>query len=362
MTDQNKNINHYTAIDFERYYAGKMSPQEMHLLEKAALDDPFLEDALEGYRLSAAPVKDIEALQARLNSNKKDGKIIPLKQAWYSAPLWKVTAMVVLTAGLGWIIYNFSFSQKSSNEIAVADKTTTQLSEPATSAKEEKQSDTAVAAPTQNINIDIVSAAPGAGKKTPSNEVIRQSVQLKKDDGTIASLSNSKSDNTTLQTNTAEIDATAANAPAAVLESDTNNSVAIGYGTQKRVSVAQENRIVLEKTKQTEIQEVVIGKSKRDSNYQRHRVSFEEAEPVNGVSNYNDYVLQNLQPKNENQKKPAGEVKLSFEIDNNGQAVNINVEKSLCKDCDLEAIRILKDGPKWLSKNKNKKGKLTIRF
>jgi len=38
----------YTRGDLQRYLSGKMSAAEMHLLEKAALDDPFLADALEG--------------------------------------------------------------------------------------------------------------------------------------------------------------------------------------------------------------------------------------------------------------------------------------------------------------------------
>jgi hypothetical protein len=44
-----------------------------------------------------------------------------------------------------------------------------------------------------------------------------------------------------------------------------------------------------------------------------------------------------------------------------GEPVNIKVEKSLCAQCDDEAIRLLKQGPKW-KKKKNKKGKVTIRF
>ncbi len=34
--------------DIARYLSGKMSPSEMHALERKALDDPFLADALEG--------------------------------------------------------------------------------------------------------------------------------------------------------------------------------------------------------------------------------------------------------------------------------------------------------------------------
>ena len=52
---------------------------------------------------------------------------------------------------------------------------------------------------------------------------------------------------------------------------------------------------------------------------------------------------------------------LSFDVDDNGIPRNIRVEKSLCASCDEEAIRLLKEGPKW-EKKKNKKGKVKIRF
>ena len=60
-------------------------------------------------------------------------------------------------------------------------------------------------------------------------------------------------------------------------------------------------------------------------------------------------------------KTVSGEVQLSFDVNKEGQPVNIKVEKSLCQKCDEEAVRLLKDGPKW-KKKKNKKGKLTIKF
>jgi hypothetical protein len=39
----------YTAEDILEYLSGKLSPSEMHAMEKAALDDPFLAEAMEGY-------------------------------------------------------------------------------------------------------------------------------------------------------------------------------------------------------------------------------------------------------------------------------------------------------------------------
>jgi hypothetical protein len=48
MSSDNKNIN-YTAGDIELYLAGDLPAREMHAMEKAALDDPFLAEAMEGY-------------------------------------------------------------------------------------------------------------------------------------------------------------------------------------------------------------------------------------------------------------------------------------------------------------------------
>ncbi|MEJ7588572.1 MAG: hypothetical protein WKI04_13505 [Ferruginibacter sp.] len=39
----------YTAEDIERYFSGKLEPPAMHAIERAALDDPFLAEAMEGY-------------------------------------------------------------------------------------------------------------------------------------------------------------------------------------------------------------------------------------------------------------------------------------------------------------------------
>ena len=55
----------------------------------------------------------------------------------------------------------------------------------------------------------------------------------------------------------------------------------------------------------------------------------------------------------------TGVVEVSFEVDEMGNPVNIKVEKSLCDSCDKEAIRLVKDGPKWKRKAK-KKGRTMV--
>ncbi len=51
MLNDNTHIN-YSKADIEKYLQGKMSASEMHALEKAALQDPFLADAIEGFEIA----------------------------------------------------------------------------------------------------------------------------------------------------------------------------------------------------------------------------------------------------------------------------------------------------------------------
>ena len=62
-----KNIKTFTASDIQKYHNGLLSAKEMHEMEKAALDDPFLADALEGYAMPGVNVvSDIADLKNRL--------------------------------------------------------------------------------------------------------------------------------------------------------------------------------------------------------------------------------------------------------------------------------------------------------
>ena len=71
--EERKNIV-YTAVDLQRYHSGTMSEAEMHALEKAALDDPFLSEALEGYVFTTTAEKDIIELKNRLSEKEKNKK------------------------------------------------------------------------------------------------------------------------------------------------------------------------------------------------------------------------------------------------------------------------------------------------
>ena|SRR5690606_24183033 len=60
-------INKYTSVRIQYYLEGKLSPQEMYQLEREALDDPLLQDAIDGYReAERVDERRLSALQKRL--------------------------------------------------------------------------------------------------------------------------------------------------------------------------------------------------------------------------------------------------------------------------------------------------------
>jgi len=99
MADPSTHIN-YSFEDIQRYVQGKMPAAEMHAIEKAALQDPFLADAIEGFNeadLTTAR-QHLNEINAGLFREKQRSKIITFnnKTRWLN-----IAAMVLIIAGAG---------------------------------------------------------------------------------------------------------------------------------------------------------------------------------------------------------------------------------------------------------------------
>jgi hypothetical protein len=117
---ENKHTIIYGAEDIQQYLSGKLSPLQMNAMEKAALDDPFLAEAIEGYE--AMPAGEWEAALAAAKqqfAEKESGaKIIALpgrKNNWL-----KIAAAILLIGGTATLAY-LSFSKNETVQIAKAD-------------------------------------------------------------------------------------------------------------------------------------------------------------------------------------------------------------------------------------------------
>jgi len=93
LNDQSP-YNGFNSDDIRRYLSGQMSREEMHLLEKAALDDPFLADAIEGFeKLADTNIKaDLNELKQRLAEKTETTKDRGF--GW-----WRIAALFILVLG-----------------------------------------------------------------------------------------------------------------------------------------------------------------------------------------------------------------------------------------------------------------------
>ncbi len=171
MSSENKHIN-YSASDIEMYLTGKLSPLEMHALEKAALDDPFLSEAIEGYTgmKDTRWNKELTALRTQVAEKGAVAKVIPLHKASYNR--WKTVAAILILGGgiaLTYVLTADNVTEQDKTEIAQtiikpAGTDTITMTEPAVSV-------------TQSLN---PSASPSDVELKPNEEKNTQFATVKK--------------------------------------------------------------------------------------------------------------------------------------------------------------------------------------
>lgn len=146
----------------------------------------------------------------------------------------------------------------------------------------------------------------------------------------------------------------------------------IGYDpVEIRIDTSRTMLIAMNENKQALNEVVVVGygaKKNKKSTTTGNVVTVKEQakkeitpQPVIGKRSYQKYLKKNLvRPTDEKCKDIKGEVVLSFFVNGEGKPQNITVIHGLCEFADKEAIRLVKEGPKWTS------GKLparvTVRF
>ena len=116
MAEPSTHIN-YSFEDIQRYLKGKMSAAEMHDIEKAALQDPFLADALEGFHDAdlATAQQHLNEINASLIKEKKASKVV----AFNKRSQWlNVAALIIVLAGIGIAASYFFRSSNQQTKVA----------------------------------------------------------------------------------------------------------------------------------------------------------------------------------------------------------------------------------------------------
>jgi TonB family protein len=441
---EEKHIPNFTAADIEKYWNGRLTPSEMHTMEKAAMDDPFLADALEGYKTTMTPATDLDALRKKLDQRvSADTKVIPLKPGFK----WlRVAAAIVIIAGGGLLILQLVFREQDQSSIADVKKTAESRSQADTNATiinndaparaTSQAADTLTTSDHQKIlNKPTGKTANGAITTDTTKDLNNLPAPLNNQaaveralspDASVVSQAQKKDESLKPPVVTANYDSiryadkdftnAAREKKASVLfERDRSAGIDLANKYNYRVVDAQNKPVPFanvmnisdkvgtytdingrfnlvssdsilnvqikslgyvsdnyklsplnaqtgdlilkedenaKKQKLAQNRKVVNSLSKKDST--------EIEEPEVGWGFYNTYVANNIKiPDDVRKQNNNKDVELSFDINNAGRPVNIKVTKSSgCKACDDEAIRLLKEGPKW--KKKGKRSKTTI--
>lgn len=113
----------YSLEDIEKYLQGKMSAADMHELEKAALQDTFLSDAIEGYKGTSMQTayKHLEEIRRELTAGKKEIKVVPL-YSFRSVKWWQIAAALFMIATVTTITWKITNQDKKQGYIAVSPK------------------------------------------------------------------------------------------------------------------------------------------------------------------------------------------------------------------------------------------------
>jgi hypothetical protein len=117
MNADNSNNKPCTAKDIQNYLEGKLTPLQMNAMEKAALDDPFLAEAMEGYE--ALPTANWQssyvALQQNFQKQTSQAKVVALKKVNNN---WLKAAAAVLLIGTTIAISYTLYNKNDKGEIA----------------------------------------------------------------------------------------------------------------------------------------------------------------------------------------------------------------------------------------------------
>ena len=113
----------------------------------------------------------------------------------------------------------------------------------------------------------------------------------------------------------------------------------IGYEpVEIPVDTSRTMLIAMNEDKQTLDEVVVVGTKDK----------YQTPQPVIGKRKYKKYLEENLiRPDDDKCKDVKGEVILVFFVDKEGNPQNITIVHGLCESAAKEAVRLVKEGPKW---------------
>lgn len=376
MTDKRKPDRiEITPALIEQYLQGRLDGKTMHAIERQALDDPFLAEALEGFeKRDPGQSRHIKELKERLHAKLKNEKSNPEK-GWivrYRNLQMAAAAILLILIGISiffWTPQTTRINQMAYREdhsAAIPDTLPADTSSGASLAVEkgEKTPDTmnVLAHKThqkQSLtgSVTVMPASPALMAARTSGNRLEISISRKPDEDTLLvtgkvkdSASGKPLQGVTVRVGGTEkgtiSDASGHFKLTLPEKSDTLSFAYIGYETKHIVpcEAGQHLSVSLQSIHAGLNKLTVVGYGKKA----RKAFPKNEATPSGGFAAFRQYVKDSLRyPADAATHQIEGTVRLSFLVMPDSTIQDIQVTRSLGYGCDQEAIRLLREGPAW---------------
>jgi len=393
--------------DIERYRKGLLNSKERNALEKKAMNDLFLEDALEGSHLVSANEfsSDLNELANKIETDSSKNWVSPMR----------IAAGVLILIGVGFMFFWIDFSKPVTlvlKESALPTGTdsikTNKISDTSGSlmslnkAEKSKHKEETESSPTplqeklkatsKKNTLKALPIAKGMGiasvtenQPSPlaeSEVIVTRADDIKIDQPVMSSpvVANHLRDESSMNKRSKELSKKFTGQVVAedglpipgvnvivkdteigtVTDADGNFQIAtntmkpklvfsfIGMSTVETKPVGGTSDLKIEmKEYASQLSEVVVtGFSDRER--ESGEPVIKSALPVGGIPAYNTYLENKLRyPIEALENNIKGNVKIEFTISTSGVLSDFNILKGLGHGCDDEVIRLVKDGPKW---------------
>jgi hypothetical protein len=303
-------------LTIQQYLEGTLDKKLMHELEKRALEDPFLADALEGYAHSAASGHGLSLLQRQLHERiahqQENKKVFDL--SWQRLSVAAAAAVMFISAGvLFWMN-----SQLPDKKIAATHKQVEVNLAPVDTLAKDR---TFVA----NQAADAKEAKKVAFKasRSEARPSFKSKATARTDNNAAANVLTAKE--------------------AVVASNDVASIAAIQEEKAEAVEVANvaggvAKTTAARKAIDPKLNEVIVSRFSPTADY--------KATPADGWEVYRKYLRESV-AKASAKLKEEGIVIVGVKVDREGKINDLRIEKSLSAAADSLALQIIRSGPAW---------------
>lgn len=292
------------------YIRGQRKGKEAHRLEKEAMKDPFLADAMDEYQMVEGKHEErLNILREQINahSNRKQKRAV----------IWSIAASFMIGISIsGYFLFQKdSLTEKSYTE----DKAASVIFEQEIIPTEPERPNTlAKTTPTDTV------------KKTTSHLISESRTRKVPSPSAAAPIPETDECITLL----AEED----------IQAEVADTEALPMAEHKnRIRGVAATRAINEIVNPIIAKDTII--TAKEGNV--------TPKPVIGKKKYRKYLKENLvRPAKGECANVKGKVVITFFINENGRPFDLSVKESLCPDADKEAMRLIEEGPNWTQGDK----------